>query len=182
MSKIGKLPIPGPGTVKVAISDGHIAVEGPKGKLELDLPPHTAITQDEESKQIVVTRENDKNKSKAMHGLCRSLINNMVVGVAQGSVKKLEINGTGFRAAVNGNIVNMHLGYSHEINHEIPPQVEVKVDKNTQITIEGPDKQLVGLLASELRAYYPVEPYKGKGVRYDDEVVIRKKGKREAAA
>ena len=182
MSKIGKLPIPVPGTVKVAISDGHIAAEGPKGKLELDLPPYTAITHDEESKQIVVTRENDQTKSKAMHGLCRSLINNMVVGVTKGYVKKLEIHGTGFRAAVNGNIVNMHLGYSHEINHEVPPQVEVKVDRNTQITIEGPDKQSVGLLASELRAYYPVEPYKGKGVRYSDEVVIRKKGKREAAA
>ena len=181
MSKIGKLPIPVPSAVKVVITDGHIAIEGPKGKLELDLPPHTAIAHDEESKQIVVTRENDQKKSRAMHGLCRSLINNMVIGVAQSFVKKLEIHGTGFRAVVNGNIVNMHLGYSHEINHEIPPQVEVKVEKNTQITIEGPDKQSVGVLASELRAYYPVEPYKGKGVRYSDEVVIRKRGKRETA-
>ena len=113
MSKIGKLPIPVPGTVKVAISDGHIAAEGPKGKLELDLPPHTAIMHDEESKQIMVTRENDQTKPKAMHGLCRSLINNMVVGVAIGYVKNLVIHGTGFLAAFNGNIVNMHLGYSH---------------------------------------------------------------------
>ena len=166
--------------VKVSISGRTVSVEGPKGKLQLDLPELTEAKL--EDNQVVVTRESDEKRAKAMHGLARSLINNMVVGVEKGFVKKLEIHGTGFRAAVNGNIVKMHLGYSHEINHEIPPQVEVKVDRNTQITIEGPDKQSVGLLASELRAYYPVEPYKGKGVRYSDEVVIRKKGKREAAA
>ncbi|MBL67470.1 MAG: 50S ribosomal protein L6 [Verrucomicrobiales bacterium] len=179
MSKIGKLPIPVPDSVKVNLTGDRISVEGPKGKLDLDLPPHTSAALDEEAKQIVVSREDDQARSKAMHGLCRSLINNNVVGVAEGYTKKLEIHGTGFKAAVNGNVVNMHLGYSHEINHEIPPQVTVNVERNTQITIEGPDKQSVGLLASELRAYYPVEPYKGKGVRYSDEVVIRKKGKRE---
>lgn len=181
MSKIGKLPIPVPGTVKVAINDGRITAEGPKGKLELAFPPLTSVALDEESKQILVTRDGDQARARAMHGLCRSLINNMVMGVDKGYERKLEIHGTGFRATVNGNVVNMQLGYSHEINHEIPAQVEVKVERNTQITITGPDKQSVGLVASELRSYYPVEPYKGKGVRYSDEVVIRKKGKREGA-
>ena len=112
-----------------------------------------------------------------MHGLGRSLLNNMVVGVSEGYVKKLEINGVGFKALVNGNTVTMNLGYSHPIKYDLPDQVKVTVDKDTRVTIEGPDKQKVGLVASELRSYYPVEPYKGKGVRYAGEHVRRKEGK-----
>lgn len=177
MSKIGKMPIPVPATVKVNITNRHVVVEGPKGKLEMDLPPLTQAVQEE--KQIVVTRDGEDKRAKSMHGLCRSLINNMVVGVDKGYEKRLIINGVGFRAAVQGDKVNMHLGFSHEINHLIPPQVTVTVDKNTRISVAGPCKEAVGKLASELRSYYPVEPYKGKGVQYADEHVQRKKGKRE---
>ena len=112
-----------------------------------------------------------------MHGLARSLINNMVVGVEKGFVKKLEINGVGFKAAVKGNVINLNLGYSHEINHEIPAGITVTVESNTNVTIEGADKAVVGKGAAEVRSYYPVEPYKGKGVRYSDEHVVRKQGK-----
>jgi large subunit ribosomal protein L6 len=112
-----------------------------------------------------------------MHGLGRSLLNNMVVGVSEGYVKKLEINGVGFKALVNGNTVTMNLGYSHPIKYDLPDQVKVTVVKDTNVTIEGPDKQKVGLVAAELRGFYPVEPYKGKGVRYVGERVRRKEGK-----
>ena len=112
-----------------------------------------------------------------MHGLGRSLLNNMVLGVSDGFVKKLEINGVGFKAAVSGNKVTMSLGYSHPINYELPDQVKVSVEKDTSVTIEGPDKQKVGMVAAELRSFYPVEPYKAKGVKYADEQVRRKEGK-----
>ena len=112
-----------------------------------------------------------------MHGLGRSLLNNMVVGVSEGYVKKLEINGVGFKAAVSGNTVTMNLGYSHPIKYDLPNQVTVSVDKDTNVTIEGPDKQKVGLVAAELRGFYPVEPYKGKGVKYAGEYIRRKEGK-----
>ena len=148
---------------------------GPKGKLQLDLPDHTKASL--EDSQVVVTRENDEKRAKAMHGLARSLINNMVVGVEKGFVKKLEINGVGFKAAVKGNVINLNLGYSHEINHEIPAGITVTVESNTNVTIEGADKAVVGKVAAEVRSYYPVEPYKGKGVRYSDEQVVRKQGK-----
>ncbi len=177
MSKIGKMPISVPDAVKVNIADRHVTVEGPKGKLEMDLPPLTTAVQDE--KQITVTRDGDDKRAKSMHGLCRSLLNNMVIGVDKGYEKRLIINGVGFRAAVQGDKVNMHLGYSHEINHVIPPQITVTVEQNTRISVTGPCKEAVGKMASELRSYYPVEPYKGKGVQYSDEQVQRKKGKRE---
>ena len=124
-----------------------------------------------------MARDGDDREAKAMHGLGRSLLNNMVVGVSEGYVKKLEINGVGFKAAVSGNTVTMNLGYSHPIKYDLPNQVTVSVDKDTNVTIEGPDKQKVGLVAAELRGFYPVEPYKGKGVKYADEHVRRKEGK-----
>ena len=116
-------------------------------------------------------------EAKALHGLSRALVNNMVRGVAEGFVKKLEIHGVGFKAAVQGNTVTMNLGYSHPVVYQLPDQIKVTVDDNTKITVEGPDRQSVGQVAAELRSYYPPEPYKGKGVRYAGERIIRKEGK-----
>ena len=127
--------------------------------------------------KVVVNREGDDARAKALHGLSRALVNNMVRGVSEGFSKKLEIQGVGFKAAVTGNTVNMTLGYSHPIVYAIPAQIKVTVEENTKITIEGPDRQVVGQVAAELRSFYPPEPYKGKGVRYSDERVIRKEGK-----
>ena len=175
MSRVGSKTIEVPDKVKVAIADNHVSVEGPKGKLEMDMPCRTTVSQDENV--LSVARDGDDREAKAMHGLGRSLLNNMVVGVSEGYVKKLEINGVGFKAAVSGNTVTMNLGYSHPIKYDMPNQVTVSVDKDTNVTIEGPDKQKVGLVAAELRGFYPVEPYKGKGVKYADEHVRRKEGK-----
>lgn len=152
-----------------------VQVEGPKGKLNWELPGRTSIKI--EGNTITVSRQDENAQTRALHGLSRALINNMVKGVSDGFVKKLEINGVGFKAAVAGKVITMSLGYSHPINYNIPDQVKVTVDENTKITIEGPDKQLVGKVASELRSYYPPEPYKGKGVKYADEKIVRKEGK-----
>ena len=175
MSRVGSKTIEVPDKVKVAIADNHVSVEGPKGKLEMDMPCRTTVSQDETV--LSVARDGDDREAKAMHGLGRSLLNNMVIGVSEGYVKKLEINGVGFKAAVSGNTVTMNLGYSHPIKYDLPNQVTVSVDKDTNVTIEGPDKQKVGLVAAELRGFYPVEPYKGKGVKYADEYIRRKEGK-----
>ncbi len=175
MSRVGSKTIAVPDKVKVVIADNHVSVEGPKGKLEMDMPSRTTVSQEENV--LSVTRDGDDRKAMAMHGLGRSLLNNMVLGVSEGFVKKLEINGVGFKAAVSGNTVTMNLGYSHPIKYDLPNQVKVSVDKDTKVTIEGPDKQKVGLVAAELRGFYPVEPYKGKGVKYADEHIRRKEGK-----
>jgi large subunit ribosomal protein L6 len=175
MSRIGKQPIAIPPKVKVEVKGQKVFVEGPKGKLDWELPRRTSLKV--ENGKVVVSREGDDARAKALHGLSRALVNNMVRGVSEGFVKKLEIQGVGFKASVAGNIVNMNLGYSHPIVYPIPAQVKVTVEENTKITIEGPDRQSVGQVASELRAFYPPEPYKGKGVRYSDERVIRKEGK-----
>ena len=175
MSRVGSKLIEVPDKVKVAIAGGHVAAEGPKGKLEMDMPGRTSVSQ--EGNILMVARDGDDREARAMHGLGRSLLNNMVLGVSEGYVKKLEINGVGFKALVNGNTVTMNLGYSHPIKYDLPDQVKVTVDKDTNVTIEGPDKQKVGLVAAELRGFYPVEPYKGKGVKYADERVRRKEGK-----
>jgi large subunit ribosomal protein L6 len=164
-----------PAGVKVSVKDRQIAVEGPKGKLNLSLPAHTGAKVEEG--KVIISRDGDDAQARAMHGLGRALINNMVKGVSLGYVKKLEIQGVGFKAAVQGNIVNMTLGYSHPINYSLPAQVKVTVEDNTKITVEGPDKQSVGQVAADLRAFYPPEPYKGKGVRFVGEHVKRKEGK-----
>ncbi len=177
MSKIGKAPIAVPDKVKISFAGRRVSIEGTKGKLAMDLPEHTTAALAEG--KLIVTRDGDNARSRAMHGLCRALLNNMVRGVHTGFEKRLEIQGVGFKAAVQGKIVNMQLGQSHEINHAIPEQVKVTVDQNTKILIEGPDRQVVGQLAAELRGYYPPEPYTGTGVRYVGETVERKKGKRE---
>src|SRR5215813_4328281 len=172
MSRIGKQPIAIPAKVKVEVKGQTVHVEGPKGKLDWELPSRTSLKV--QDGKVVVSRQGDDAKVKALHGLSRALVNNMVKGVSEGFVKKLEIQGVGFKANVQGNTVTMNLGFSHPINYAIPAQVKVTVEENTKLTIEGPDKQAVGRVASELRSYYPPEPYKGKGVRYAGEQVKRK--------
>lgn len=175
MSRIGRQPIPIPPQVKVQIQGTQVSIEGPKGKLQLALPGRTRVSV--ENGQIVVTRDGDDAEARARHGLSRALLNNMVKGVTEGYVKKLEIQGVGFKAAVQGQTVTLNLGFSHPITYPIPPQVRVTVEDNTKLTVEGPDKQVVGQVAADLRAFYPPEPYKGKGVRYAGEHIIRKEGK-----
>jgi len=175
MSRIGKQPIAIPPKVKVEVKGQAVLVEGPKGKLNWELPKRTSLKVAEG--KIVVSREGEDAQARALHGLSRALVNNMVKGVTDGYVKKLEIQGVGFKAAVQGKTVNMSLGYSHPIIYDIPDQIKVTVEENTKLTIEGPDKMLVGKVAAELRSYYPPEPYKGKGVRYVGEHVQRKEGK-----
>jgi large subunit ribosomal protein L6 len=175
MSRIGKQPIAIPPKVKVEVKGQQVSVEGPKGKLNWHLPRHTSIKL--ENGRLLVSREGDTDDVKALHGLSRALVNNMVRGVSEGFVKKLEIQGVGFKAAVQGKAVNLNLGYSHPINYPIPDQIKVTVEENTKLTIEGPDRQMVGQVAAEIRSFYPPEPYKGKGVRYADERVVRKEGK-----
>ncbi len=175
MSRIGKQPVAIPAKVKVEIKGQKVSVEGPKGKLEFDLPRRTGAKI--ENGNVLINRLGEDAEAKALHGLSRSIVNNMVKGVSEGFVKKLEIQGVGFKAAVQGKIVNLSLGYSHPLLYPIPDQVKVTVEENTKVTIEGPDKQVIGQVAAEIRAYYPPEPYKGKGVRYVGEKVERKEGK-----
>jgi large subunit ribosomal protein L6 len=175
MSRIGKQPITIPAKVKVEVKGQKVHVEGPKGKLDWELPRRTSLKV--EGSTVLVTRQSEDAQSRALHGLSRALVNNMVKGVSDGFTRKLEINGVGFKAAVAGKTISLSLGYSHPINYDIPDQIKVTVEENTKITIEGPDKQLVGKVASEIRAYYPPEPYKGKGVKYSDEKIVRKEGK-----
>jgi large subunit ribosomal protein L6 len=175
MSRIGKMPVAVPPKVKVEVKGQKVFVEGPKGKLDFEMPRRTSAKVD--NGNIIVARDGEDAEARSLHGTTRSILNNMVKGVSEGFVKKLEIQGVGFKAAVQGKVVNMALGYSHPINYPIPDQITVKVEENTKLTIEGASKELVGKVASELRSYYPPEPYKGKGVRYSDEHVVRKEGK-----
>jgi large subunit ribosomal protein L6 len=175
MSRIGKQPIAIPAKVKVEVKGQQVSVEGPKGKLNWELPRRTSLKVEKD--KVVVSRQGDDAEAKALHGLSRALVNNMVRGVSEGFVKKLEIQGVGFKAAVAGKNVNLSLGYSHPVVYPIPDQIKVTVEENTKLTIEGPDRQTVGQVAAEIRSFYPPEPYKGKGVRYTDERVVRKEGK-----
>jgi len=175
MSRIGKQPIAIPAKVKVELKGHRVFVEGPKGKLDWELPKRTSLKVD--AGQIVLSRDGEDAQAKALHGLSRALVNNMVKGCSEGFVKKLEIQGVGFKASVTGKVVNLTLGYSHPINYDIPDQIKVTVEENTKVTIEGPDKKVVGQVAAEISGFYPPEPYKGKGVRYVGEHVQRKEGK-----
>jgi large subunit ribosomal protein L6 len=175
MSRIGKQPIAIPPKVKVEVKGQQVLVEGPKGKLNLELPRRTSLKV--ENGKVLLSRQGDDAQAKALHGLSRALVNNMVRGVSEGFVKKLEIQGVGFKAIVQDKKVNLNLGYSHPIQYPIPDQIKVTVEENTKITIEGPDRQVVGQVAAEIRGFYPPEPYKGKGVRYAGEHVQRKEGK-----
>ena len=175
MSRIGKTPILVPERVKVEVKGQRVFVEGPKGKLDFRLPRRTSAALKEGT--LVVDRQGNDAEAKSLHGLTRSILNNLVKGVSEGFVKKLEIQGVGFKAAVQGKNVNLSLGYSHPVLYPIPDQIKVTVEENTKLTIEGPNKQVVGQVAAEIRSFYPPEPYKGKGVRYADEKVLRKEGK-----
>jgi large subunit ribosomal protein L6 len=175
MSRIGKQPVAIPPQVKVEVKGQKISVAGPKGKLDMELPPRTSLKVADG--KIVVSRDGDDAEAKALHGLGRALINNMVKGVSEGFVKKLEIQGVGFKAAVQGANLTLSLGYSHPVVYPIPDQIKVTVEEGTKLTVEGPDKQVVGEVAAEIRSFYPPEPYKGKGVRYVGERVVRKEGK-----
>ena len=176
MSRIGKQPIAIPPKVKIEVKGQKVLVEGPKGKLDWELPKRTSLKV--QDGKILVSRDGEDAQARALHGLSRALVNNMVKGVTDGFVKKLEIQGVGFKAAVVGKVVNLSLGYSHPVNYAIPDQIKVTVEENTKLTIEGPDKRVVGQVASEIRGSYPPEPYKGNGVRYAGEHVVRKEGRR----
>ena len=175
MSRIGRLPIDIPAKVKVEVKDRTVFVEGPKGKLDFELPGRTSAQV--VGAQIKVDRDGEDAEARALHGLSRAILNNMVKGVSDGFIKKLEIQGVGFKAAVQGKNVNLSLGYSHPVYYPLPDQIKVTVEENTKLTIEGPSKQVVGQVAAEIRSFYPPEPYKGKGVRYAGEKVVRKEGK-----
>jgi large subunit ribosomal protein L6 len=176
MSRIGNKAVDIPGGVKVNIKDdGAVAVEGPKGKLNWQLPRE--IKANIADNRISLVRSAETRSVKALHGLSRSLINNMVEGVSTGFTKDLIIEGVGFKAAVQGNVLNLALGFSHPVLHPIPEGIKVTVTENTKISVSGIDKHLVGQMAADIRRYYPPEPYKGKGVRYVGEVIRRKEGK-----
>lgn len=175
MSRIGKQPVSIPAKVKVEVKGGNVFVEGPKGKLQQFIPARVTAAVDKD--KVVVSRQGDDAEAKALHGLTRALISNMVKGVSEGYVKKLEIHGVGFKAAVKGKQLDLALGFSHPILFNIPDQIKITVEENTKLTVEGPDKQVVGQVAAEIRGYYPPEPYKGKGVRYLGEHIVRKEGK-----
>ncbi|MBE6393881.1 MAG: 50S ribosomal protein L6 [Lentisphaerae bacterium] len=173
MSRIGKKAIAIPAGVKVAVSGNTVTVEG-KAKLSLDLPPYVAV--EVADNQVLVKQAGEAREAGAMHGLARSLINNMVIGVTAGFKKELQIVGVGYKAALQGSKLNLSLGYSHPIVYQIPEGVKVTLNEN-KILIEGADKQLVGQTAAEIRRFRSPEPYKGKGIRYVDERIVLKEGK-----
>jgi large subunit ribosomal protein L6 len=176
MSRIGNKPVEIPDKVKVNITDdGAVAVEGPKGKLNWNLP--RSIKGSVKDNHVSIARSAETRSVKALHGLSRSLVHNMVQGVSEGFTKQLEIEGVGFKAAVQGQNLNLSLGFSHPILFPIPKEIKITVVENTKLTIQGIDKKLVGQVAADIRRYYPPEPYKGKGVRYAGEQVRRKEGK-----
>jgi large subunit ribosomal protein L6 len=178
MSRIGRKPVAVPAGVKVAVNDFTVSVEGPKGKLSFVHRPEIGVKYDDAGKQILVTRGDDERLSRALHGLTRSLVNNMVVGVTTGYTKRLEIVGVGYQAQLKkANSVALQVGYANQITLEAPPGVSVTVPDATHVVISGADKQAVGQFAAEVRKVRPPEPYKGKGIRYEGEVVRRKAGK-----
>jgi large subunit ribosomal protein L6 len=175
MSRIGKKPIAVPAGVKVEISQDQVTVEGKGGKLTTALPPYVGVELQDD--KIVVSQTSDVRAANAMHGLARSLINNMVIGVTEGFKKELAIVGVGYKAALQGKVLNLSLGYSHPINFQIPEGIKITVTPENKIIVEGCDKQLFGETAAQIRRYRSPEPYKGKGIRYVDERIVLKEGK-----
>lgn len=176
MSRVGNKAIVLPSKVSVkAGTAGQVTVEGPKGKLEWTLPG--GVTVDVRASDVAVLRSAEDRRARALHGTARAIINNLVRGVSEGFTKDLEIQGTGFRAAVKGSNLDLSVGKSHPVLHPIPSTLKVTVTDNTKIRVEGIDRQLVGQFAADVRSYYPPEPYKGKGIRYAGEQVRRKAGK-----
>jgi large subunit ribosomal protein L6 len=176
MSRIGNKAVEIPDKVKINIDNaGSVSVEGPKGKLNWILP--RGIKGSVKDNRVSLARDAETRSVKALHGLSRSLVHNMVQGVSQGFSKNLEIEGVGFKAAVQGSNLNLSLGFSHPILFPIPKEIKITVVENTKLTIQGIDKKLVGQVAADIRRFYPPEPYKGKGVRYAGEQIRRKEGK-----
>jgi large subunit ribosomal protein L6 len=182
MSRIGKKPVPLTKGVKVNVAGHHVKMEGPKGKLEIDVHPSISLKHDAEKNEIVVTRPDDNRENKALHGLTRALLANMVVGVSEGYKKVLEIQGVGYKAEIKGKVVVLSVGYANTISKTIPAGLTVVMEPGNKIGISGVDKQLVGQFASDLRRVRKPEPYKGKGLRYEGEVVKIKPGKAFAGA
>ncbi|HLB25131.1 MAG TPA: 50S ribosomal protein L6 [Nitrospirota bacterium] len=176
MSRIGKKPVEIPSGVEVKITENNLFVKGPKGELRRDLHPKMAIRQ--EGSTIVVERPSDHRLYRSLHGLTRTLINNMVSGVTKGFERVLEINGVGYKAEVKGNALVLNMGYSHPVNFELPKGVSATVDKLTTIRLSSIDKELVGQVAANIRSVRKPEPYKGKGIKYAEETIIRKEGKK----
>lgn len=177
MSRIGKYPVSLPKGVTAQVSDGTVAVKGPKGELKVKLVPEVEAAVKDGA--IAITPREQSDRARAMWGMQRTLVNNLVKGVTEGYTEKLEISGVGYRAAVQGKNLNLQLGFSHDVNHPIPAGIQIVCEKPTMITITGIDKQLVGQTASEIRGYRPPEPYKGKGVKYAGERIRRKEGKKK---
>ncbi|MBE9137236.1 50S ribosomal protein L6 [Nodosilinea sp. LEGE 07088] len=175
MSRIGKRPIPVPAKVSITIDGQDVQVKGPKGELSRTLPSGVVIVQDGDT--VLINRKDESRLARERHGLCRTLVANMVEGVSNGYQKRLEIQGIGYRAQVQGRNLNLSLGYSHPVVFEPPSGIEFAVENNTNVIISGIDKELVGNVAASIRASRPPEPYKGKGVRYAGEQVRRKAGK-----
>jgi large subunit ribosomal protein L6 len=176
MSRIGNKPVEIPAKVKVNIdNDGAVLVEGPKGKLTWKLPRDISGKIDDN--KVTLARSAETRSVRALHGLSRALVHNMVQGVSEGFTKQLEIEGVGFKAAVQGSNLNLSLGFSHPILFPIPKEIKITVTDNTKLTIQGIEKKLVGQVAADIRRFYPPEPYKGKGVRYAGEQIRRKEGK-----
>ena len=175
MSRIGKEPISIPSDVQVSIEGRSVEVTGPKGSLDLDLPGEIDARQEDDV--VLVERPNDERKNKALHGLTRSLINNMVIGVSEGFKKELEIVGVGYRAAISGDGLELQLGFSHPVKVNAPDGITFDVPEPTQIIVSGINKEVVGQVAADIRSYRKPEPYKGKGIRYAGEHVARKAGK-----
>lgn len=179
MSRIGKMPVPVPGGVKVDIKGTHITITGPKGTLERDLRPEIGCN--EENNEIIFTPKGNSKRVMAFWGMTRSLVNNMVVGVDKGFQKQLVVEGVGYRANLAGKTLTLNVGFSDPVEFSLPEGISADVDKDNKITISGIDKELVGLTAARIRAIRKPEPYKGKGIRYIDERIVRKVGKAGAA-
>ncbi|MBP7769002.1 50S ribosomal protein L6 [Candidatus Saccharibacteria bacterium] len=174
MSRIGKMPIEMPSTVSAELVGRVLKVKGPKGDQSLELPPFPEVSID--GQIITVSRKSEEKMHKAQHGLTRSLINNLVTGVTEGFVKELEVNGVGFKIKLEGKVLVMNLGFSHEIRYNVPQDVEVSIEK-MEIKVSGINKQRVGQVAAEIREFKKPEPYKGKGIKYKTEKIVRKAGK-----
>ena len=177
MSRVGNNPVEVPSGVEVAISGRVISVKGKLGELSYEFTDMVSATLDDG--KVVVAPVNESKQARALWGTTRARIQNLVTGVADGFTKNLEITGVGYRASVQGQFLNLQVGYSHEVNHPIPEGIAIKCEKPTSIAISGADKQTVGQTAAEIRAYRPPEPYKGKGIRYSDEIIRRKEGKKK---
>lgn len=175
MSRIGKRPIPIPPKVTVTIVGQEVAVKGPKGELIRVLPPEVTLEQVDD--ELLVKRQNESRPARQRHGLCRTLVSNMVEGVSQGFQRKLEIQGVGYRAQVQGSNLVLNIGYSHQVEIKPPNGIQFTVESNTNVFVSGIDKEIVGNTAAKVRAVRPPEVYKGKGIRYSGEVVRRKVGK-----